>query len=52
MVLLSHPDEQQRELGEAVKMRRIEGKLRAEVADEILMEVERRHEFKPEVEGT
>lgn len=52
VVLLSHPDEQERELGETVEMRRIEGKVCAEVANEILMEVERGHKFEPEIEGT
>ena len=51
MVLLSHPDEQQRELGETVEMRWIEGKVCAEVADEVLMEIERGYKFEPEIEG-
>jgi hypothetical protein len=52
MVLLSHPDEQQRKLGETVEVRWIKGKVYAEVADEELMEVERGHKFEPEIEGT
>ena len=52
VVLLGHADEQERELGEAVQVRWVEGKVRAEVADEVLMEVERGHEFELEVEGT
>ena len=52
VVLLGHADEQERELGEAVEVRRVEGKVRAEVVDEVLMEVERGHQFEIEVEGT
>jgi hypothetical protein len=50
-VLLGHTDEKERELWEAVQVRWVEGKVRAEVADEVLMEVERGHQFELEVEG-
>ena len=51
VVLLSHTDEQERELGEAVQVRWVEGKVRAEVANEVLVEVERGHQFELKVEG-
>jgi hypothetical protein len=45
VVLLGHADKQEWELGEAVEVRWVKGKVRAEVVDEVLMEVERGHQF-------